>query len=258
VRRAALLLLVLLACARQKRINLRPQRSFDERGVAFMPFVASEVERFVRPDGSLCARVHREPLESLVGWRSPSDSPACIYDTMDEGLQPAVLQFQWRSELPLDGHYDLVTLEYPIGAWGRVVSRGSYYGDYFAKAQLTVNARAASCAASWALQLAKAEVTGPWSRVAEFRGWTKIPDLVIPNCKANETLEVTLRLQGEANRGRVDVDWFGFSAVSHEDMNRVFGLRSRPSATSAVELDRISGEAAYKKNGMAEKTILRQ
>jgi hypothetical protein len=108
------------------------------------------------------------------------------------------------------------------------------------------------------LQLAKAEVTGPWSRVAEFRGWTKIPDLVIPNCKANETLEVTLRLQGEGNRGRVDVDWFGFSAVSHEDMNRVFGLRSRPSATSAVELDRISGEAAYKKNGMAEKTILRQ
>jgi len=34
VKRAALLLLVLLACARQKRINLRPQRSFDERGVA--------------------------------------------------------------------------------------------------------------------------------------------------------------------------------------------------------------------------------
>jgi len=240
MKRAALLLLVLLACAKQKRIKLRPDSALNERGVTFMPFVASQVERFVAPDDRPCERVDGRPRENFVGWQSPSEDPACIHDTLYEGLRPGVLEFQWRSEIPQDGNYDLVTLEYSVGAWGRVVSRGSYYGDYFAKAQLMVNAKAPHCGGSWSLDLAKAAVTGPWSRVAGFSGWVTIPDLVVAGCKAHETMQVTLRLQGESNRGKVEVDWFGFSAIKQEDVNRIFGLRLRQAPLTDVSHDRQS------------------
>jgi len=234
MKRAAVILLVLLACAKQRRIKLRPEGALNDAGVTFMPFVASRVERFVAPDDRPCEDVDGRPRENFVGWQSPNEDPACIHDTLYEGLRPGVLEFRWRSEIPDDGNYDLVTLEYSVGAWGRVVSRGSYYGDYFAKAQLTVNAKAPSCAGSWSLDLAKAAVTGPWSRVAAFNGWVTIPDLIVPGCRAREIIEVALRLQGESNRGKVEVDWFGFSAIKEEDVNRIFGLRLRPATLSDV------------------------
>lgn len=227
---AVLLLLSLIACTRQKRINIRPERSFENRGVAFFPFVASEVERFVGRDGRPCVRVGARPRDNLVGWQSPDDSPACVYDTIDEGARFGALEFQWRLEIPQDGNYDLVTLGYAVGTWGRVVSRGSYYGNYFSRAELSVLARAPHCGASWSLELAKAIVTGPWDRIAAFHGWVSIPDLVLASCKAQETIEVRLRLQAESNRGRVDVDWFGFSAINDDDVSRIFGLRLRPKA----------------------------
>lgn len=224
------LLLMLVACAKQKRIHLRPERSFDDRGVVFIPFARSEVERFFGPDERPCAQVGPRPRDNLVGWQSPNDSAACAYDTFVDGGQSARLEFRWQSEIPQDGDYDLVTLGYPVGAWGRVVSRGSYYGNYFSRAALSLEARAPQCAASWSLELAKAIVAGPWDRSASFQGWVQIPDVALRGCRAHETIDVRLRLQGESNRGGVDVDWFGFSAVKDDDVSRIFGLRLRPNA----------------------------
>lgn len=229
--RAALFLALaatMLSCApRPRRALVRPAAR-DERGVTFLPFASSSVERFSDAEGRPCAKFAGHVRDNLLGWEGPSaDDPACTHDTLYEGTRPGTLEMHWRATLPADGSYDLVALGYSIGAWGRVVSRGSYYGDYWARAQVVIEASSPHCAASWSADLAQAKVTGPQDRMAAFSGWLEIPDLAIRGCRANEPIDVRLRLVGEANRGKIDVDWFGFSAISDEEVHRIFGVRPR-------------------------------
>jgi len=230
VRRRALAMLALCAaCApTQRRMQVRPDVR-DERGVSFLPFASSQAERFAAPDGAPCTGYGGHVKDNLIGWQAPTpEDSACSHDSLYDGVKPGVLELRWRSEVPADGNYQLVTLGYAVGAWGRVVSRGSHYGDYFAKAQVTIEARSAHCAATWAKQLALAQVTGPSDRQANFSGFVDIPDLAVSGCRAHEPIDVWLRFVGEANRGRVDVDWFGFSASNDGEVHRIFGLRARP------------------------------
>ncbi len=229
MRRLAIILFCLGCAESARRVRVRPPVARDETGVSPLPYDASLAERFVAPDGAPCLGYGGHVKDNLIGWEAPNpDDSACSHDTLYDGLKPAVLELRWRTEVPADGNYDLVALGYSVGAWGRVVSRGSHYGDYFAKAEVVIDARSAHCTATWAKQLALAEVTGPADRQANFAGYLELPDLQVSNCHAHEPLEVRLRLVGEANRGRVDVDWFGFSAVSDGEVNHIFGLRPRP------------------------------
>ena len=73
-------------------------------------------------------------------------------------------------------------------------------------------------------------MTGIFSRQAEFSGWSEIPDTHLAGCKAGDPLEVRLRLAGDSNRGRIEVDAFGFSAVAADELNRIFGVRAAGAA----------------------------
>ena len=98
---------------------------------------------------------------------------------------------------------------------------------------MVVEASSPSCAARWSSDLALAQVTGLQDRIAAFSGWLEIPEIGISGCKAHEPIEVKLRLVGDVNRGKVDVDWFGFSALEDDEVNRIFGIRPKPDAPAA-------------------------
>ncbi|MGZ6124082.1 MAG: hypothetical protein ACXWLR_03925 [Myxococcales bacterium] len=230
MRSACLLALAAAAasCApRPRRVAVRPAVR-DERGVTFLPFASSSVERFSDADGQPCATFAGHVYDNLLGWEARNaDDAACTHDTLYEGTRAGTLEMRWSATLPADGSYDLVALGYSVGAWGRVVSRGSYYGDYWARAQVVIEASSPHCAVSWSADLAQAKVTGPQDRMAAFSGWLEIPELAMRGCKANEPIDVRLRLVGEANRGKIEVDWFGFSAVSDDEVHRIFGVRPK-------------------------------
>jgi hypothetical protein len=213
-----------------RRVHLRPSGERDERGISFLRFTSSGVERFTDANGRLCPRLDGRIRDNLLGWQSANNDPVCIHDTVDDGVKPGVLELRWRSEIPADGSYDLVTLGYSVGTYGTVLSRGSWMGDYAAKAELHIDAQAAHCGASRLFPLATAEVNGPLYRGAVYSGWTEIPNLILAGCKAHEPIEVRVRLVGESNRGRIEVDWFGIAAATDEEVHRIFGLRPRPGA----------------------------
>jgi len=228
VKIAALVALAAALCAcaqRPRRVRVR-SADRDVSGAIPLSFASSTVDRFSDPEGKPCAAFTGRVHDNLLGWEGPNaEDAACTHDTLYEGTRPGTLEIHWRTELPRDGSYHLMTLGYSVGAWGRVVSRGSYYGDYFARATVVVEARSPHCQATWSTDLARAQVTGPQDRIAPFSGWLEIPDMPIHGCKAHEPIDVRLRLLGEANRGRIDVDWFGFSAIADEEVNRIFGVR---------------------------------
>ena len=180
-------------------------------------------------DGRRCAAASRGQGYSCFGWEARgNDDFACTMDTFDQGPRPAALELLFRSLIAADGNFDLIAPNYSLGAWGRVAARGSFYGDYFAGAQLIIEARSPHCKISWSKDLARAGVTGPWSRTVGFSGWVEIPSLALTGCKAHEPIEVRVRLVGSTNRGSVDVDWFGFDASSEEELNGMFfALRPR-------------------------------
>ncbi len=225
---ALVLLATFTACVKARRVRIRPDPSLDESGASFLRYDSSSVEGFIDPAGKPCPRFSGAIRDNLIGWQSEGDDPACNIDSQETGLRPAVLELRWHAVIPNDGSYELVPAGYGLGAWGSAWCRGSYYGDYFAKATVFIHAWAPSCSGSWAIELAKAVVTGPWNRRARFSGWITIPAIVLRGCRGRETVETRVRLVGETNRGAVDVDWFGFSAAADEDVNRIFALRELP------------------------------
>jgi hypothetical protein len=121
---------------------------------------------------------------------------------------------------------------YSVGAWGRVRVRGSYYGNFFASARVVLDASTPHCRAEWSSDLALAKVTGTIPRGAEFSGWVAIPDTRIAGCRAGDPLDVRLRLVADSNRGRIEVDAFGFSVGAADELNAMFGIK--PAAVPAA------------------------
>lgn len=222
----ATVLAATLACAGQRRVRIRPVASRDLRGVAFLRYASSQAAEFFDAEGRACPPFGGQIREFFAGWQAKDqDEPACDHDTFEHAAHTAMLELRFEGSIPADGAWDLVSGGYAVGAWGRVFARGSYYGDYFAKARLELEARSPHCRALWTRDLAKAAITGSLTRGAEFSGWHEIPDASLDGCLAGEALEVRLRLLGESNRGRVEVDAFGFSMASADELGRVFGLR---------------------------------
>ena len=228
-------LLVLLCCAHPRKIYVHPVGDRDLSGVSFLSFALSEVQGFFDPDGRPCKPFPGRVRESFAGWWASGDDPACIHDTFDSGIQPAALELRWRGTIPADGSYNVLSAGYAVGTWGTVVTRGSYYGDFWAQAQVVVEVESAHCRGKWSLELAKAKITGLDKRIANFSGWAEIPDIRVADCRGGDTLDVRVQLVGQSNRGQVAVDGFGFWVTTDEELNRMFGIRSAPQAPVRAE-----------------------
>ena len=225
--RLGALLATVLGCATPPRVNIRPDKFLEGPDITFLRYGSSQVDRFTDPHGRRCRRFAGTVKNNIIGWESSDDNySACTHDTLDEGIAPATLELRFTAVIPADGDYDLLSNGYGLGAWGSVVSRGSHFGEYVAKAHVEIDAGAPGCKGNWSLELAKAKVSGSWHVVSPFSGWITLPEIRLARCKAQQSLEVKVRLVGEVNRGKVDVDWFGFSAVSDDDLNRIFALRA--------------------------------
>jgi hypothetical protein len=232
-RPASALLLALLWCAHPRKIHVHPVGDRDVRGVSFLSYAQSDVRGFFDPDGHPCPPFTGRIHESFAGWWADGDDPACVHDTFDSGIDPASLDLRWRGTVPGDGSYNVLSAGYAVGTWGTAVARGSYHGDYYAIARVEVEVRSPHCRATWSLELAKAKITGLDSRAASFSGWAEIPDIYVDGCKAGDEIEVRVQLVGQANRGHVAVDGFGFWVTSNDELNRMFGMRPAELRTPA-------------------------
>ena len=214
-----------LACASVPWRHIRPVDSRDLAGVVMLPFASSQVESFFDARGRPCPPFEGAIVDFFAGWQSHDADPACDHDTFDDGLHSASLELHWQGSVPVDGAVDLVSGGYAIGAWGRAVARGSHYGNYVAWARVVLEVVSPHCRGEWASPLARAAVTGSFSRQVEFTGWSEVPDLHLAGCKAGDPLDVRVRLMADSNRGRIEIDAFGFSAVAGDDIDHVFGVR---------------------------------
>jgi len=224
--RCASALCALLFCCAPRKIYVHPVGERDLTGVSFLSFALSEVKGFFDPDGRPCKPFAGRVRDSFAGWWAEGDDPACIHDTFDAGIQPAALELRWRGTVPADGSYNVLSAGYAVGTWGTVLTRGSYYGDYWAWARVEVEVESAHCRGKWSLDLAKAKITGLDKRAANFSGWAEIPDILVAGCRRGDTLDVRVQLVGQSNRGQVAVDGFGFWVTSDAELNRMFGIRS--------------------------------
>ena len=224
--RLAIALILVLGCNRPRQIRIRPVTQRDLDGVVFLGFTDSVVDGFYDMKGRPCPRFTGEIKEYFSGWQSGhEEEPICDHDTFDDTTRPATLALRWKGTIPGDGAWDVISGGYAVGAWGRVTARGSYHGDYFALARVELEAKSPHCHGEWSRQLALAKITGIYTRVADFSGWAEIPDLRMDGCAANDPVEVTLRLYAESNRGRIEVDTFGFSTAERSELERMFGVR---------------------------------
>lgn len=224
MRATILLAAAALGCAPQKRVELRPLRPLEGPDVTLLRFTSSETAGFRAPRGGACAPFGGAVKDELAGWQSATDDPACVHDSLRARL-PGRLELRFQAAIPRDGDFELVQAGFALGTIGLVEARGSYFGDYVARAAVEVEARAPSCAASWSKELARAAITGPYQRDAAFSGWFQVSDLALRGCRAGEPLELAVRLVATATRGSVAVDLFGFSAKVPDDLHRMFGLR---------------------------------
>jgi hypothetical protein len=197
----------------------------DLSGVSFLSYAQSDVRGFFDPAGRPCQPFTGRIRESFAGWSSDGEDPACVHDTLGAGTDAGSLDLRWRGTVPADGSYNVLSAGHAVGTWGTAVARGSYYGDYYAWARVDVNVESAHCRGQWSLELARAKITGRDSRVASFSGWAEIPDIRVDGCRAGDGIEVRVQLIGQANRGQVAVDAFGFWVTTDEELNRVFGIR---------------------------------
>jgi hypothetical protein len=228
---AALLASAAAACVKPALIPLVDRTPLQPEAT-LLDFSGSRVGAFIGPDGRSCDRSAGQARSGLIGWQSSTDDPVCFQDTQ-LSLRPARLELRWSGTVPRDGRYELQSRRLPAGAWGVVICRSSYYGEFYAEARIELQASSPSCAATWTHPVASAKAVGPWNRPAPFAGWLLLPDLALEHCREGERLEVSLRLVAEMNRGRVEVDAFGISATASDEVGQAFALRPLPPAPPA-------------------------
>ena len=224
----ALLGISTLSCALAVRptIKLEDRPPLDRDAVP-LPYTGAVVESFEDRSGRPCAPASGRVWDGLIGWQTLGDDPICRHNTFDSGIRKSILELRWSLAIPANGDYELQSRRQAAGAWGLLEARGDWYTEVSALAYLELEARSPSCRAVSRQPLGKAVVTGPWIRRAGFDGWLTLPDLVLRRCSAGEQLEVRVRLVGEVNRGRIDVDAFGIAGLARADVGHAFALRPR-------------------------------
>jgi hypothetical protein len=215
-----------IACSHGQGRWIQPLQDAHRPKALYLDFAGTNASGFVNPDGKACPPSKGTHASwSMLGWKSDDrELPACTHDTLYDGQQPAALELSWSGQVPGDGDYELNTFGYTVSTTGQVVCRGTWHADTHAAASLVIEANSAHCSQSWSLPLAAVSSFGPESRAVPFYGYKEIPPLLLPGCKAGEALRVRARLVGEVNRGRVDVDSFGFFPGSYSDAHQLFGL----------------------------------
>jgi hypothetical protein len=194
--------------------------------VHYLTFTGMNATGFTAPDGSSCQAHALNPQgHGMLGWEAKDNSdPACSHDTNYEGVSVAALEMHWRGKIPRDGSYELNTFGYTVHTTGEVVVRGSWNLDTWAVTNLTIEMKSDHCSMEWSKPVASATARGPWMRKTPFYGYQEIPPLQMDDCKAGDILEVTARLAADVNRGRVDVDSFGFLTGSASDAKELVAL----------------------------------
>jgi hypothetical protein len=224
-------LTLLVCCARAPhRIYVRPhsEETKDLTGVSLLSYASSNVDGFYDRKGRVCAPFAGHVHEYFAGWWSEDDDPICVHATLDAGLQPATLEMRWTGVIPADGNYDVLSTGYAVGAWGHVMARGSYFGDFWSWARVNVEVKSPHCGDSISRDVGRAAVSLLTERSADFSGWVEIPDLWVAGCKAGDPIEVRVQLVGQSNRGHIAVDGFGFWAARDEELNAMFGFKPAP------------------------------
>jgi hypothetical protein len=215
-----------LACVQQNKW-VKPVPEKDRPPALYLAFAGAKSTGFTAPDGRPCKSFASQPAgNGILGWDSQDKSEtACSHDTLHEGVGKAVLELRWAGQLPKDGNYEVNTFGYTMRTLGEVACRGGVNAaDTFAVATLVVEVRSAHCALTWSTPVASAFAYGPWTRTMPFYGYQEIPPLQVDDCKGGDTLDVRARLEAAANRGRVDVDAFGFTTGSYSDALKLVGL----------------------------------
>lgn len=233
---AGALAATLLACASQRRIDIRPPKAADLSGATLLSWVGPSARGFYDARGRPCPALGPGVADAFVGWWAEEDDQACWHDTVDTKVRPGVLELRWRGVVPADGSYEVVSAGYAVRAWGTVVARGSYAGQFWAGAHLVVEATSPRCSATWSAELVTAKVALPMQREGSFGGWTELSGVHLAGCRAGDELEVRVQLVARANHGSVAVDSFGFSVPSDRELGRMFGLRPAKEVAAAPRL----------------------
>jgi hypothetical protein len=229
-RRRTLLIGCLAACTatcshRSDITWLQPKQDEDRPKIPYLTFMGSNIVGFTDADGRSCRPfAGHQAARGMLGWKSDGGDAACSHDTQYEGVGTATLELRWNGRIPSDGAYELNTFGYTVMTRGEVVCRGGWTLEAMAVANLVVEASSPHCSLFWSTPLATAMSFGPETRATPFTGYKEIPPLQLGNCKAGEVLDVRTRLIADANRGRIDVDSFGFQLMSDLDARQLFGL----------------------------------
>jgi len=236
---AGIFLALAFACAHSEENWVTPLSGSARPSVPYLRFAGAKVSGFTDTDGKSCQSFPASQLQrGVVGWTTTGDDAACTHDTQYEGLAPAILELRFTGEVPADGNFELDTFKYTVKTRGEVVARGGWVGDAFAVAGLIVEVRSAHCGLAWSMPIATEASYGPQLRAREFHGYKEIPPLFLSGCKAGDALDVRMRLWASSNRGRVDVEAFGFEPWSDFDATRLFGLvQKAPGEVSKLKVE---------------------
>ena len=215
-----------MGCAGSDVKWVKPEQDDVRPNAHYLTFVGLNAVGFTAPDGKSCQDHALRPRgHGMLGWEAAEKGdPACTHDTLYEGVAVAALELHWRGRIPRDGSYELNTFGYTLHATGEVIVRGSWNLDTFAVTSLVVEMKSEHCSMEWSTPVASAVARGPWLRKTPFYGYQEIPPLQMDDCKGGDILEVTARLAANANRGRIDIDSFGFIAGSDSDARQLVAL----------------------------------
>jgi len=219
---------LLVGCAKPRRIYVSPKDDRDLKGVSFLSYSSSRVQGFLDAKGRRCPPFGGRVRDAFAGWWTDDDDPICSHETLEGGTQPAKLELRWSGTVPADGSYDVLSAGYALATFGQVIVRGSYFGDFWSRAQVVIDAESPHCRGNWSTELALAKMTGPYKRSAAFSGWVEIPDIRVVGCKEGDRLDVRVQLIAQSNRGAIDVETFGFWAQTNDELDRIFGIKPAP------------------------------
>ncbi|HEY2029992.1 MAG TPA: hypothetical protein VGH20_12380 [Myxococcales bacterium] len=199
-----------------------PFNVHEQQEAFYLPFDRPSVTGFYGMDGKPCVAA-----KSGVLWEAEQTDATCSHDTLYDGIHDAELMLRWKGVIPKDGDFEIETFDNGLRVWVDVASRGGWNSDSSADVTVVLEARSEHCSLTWMDSVAHVASFGPEVRDRHYGGFREVPTLRLVSCKAGDPLEVRVGLVAKANRGRIEVDSFGFRAGNAYDASRVVGLVAR-------------------------------